>query len=244
MGEAVFSCHMGHRFKPHKSPWSQRHDAEDTHAGRFRIRKSGRQSGSSALCQSQQEAGNHAKEQHKGEDRVDAPLDLFLAEGDHAKQEHNTDGCKNLPKVNIVARHLIVEAKGQRISEHLPEDQDKRRGIGPNQGGIGDPQKPAAEKTVVVSKHLFCKGKRAAVIRVTVYHVMIVCGNEDHHRRADGHGNRGSPRSGGGEKRRSGHDKAAPSYTTAKGQRPNAEPGIGLGFHSVSPPAPDAADFS
>ena len=122
----------------------------------------------------------------------------------------------------MVARDHIVKTELKGGAQQRSRDQRQGRGIGPYDGHIRNDQKPRAYKPVIVAKAALCIGIRAAAAGKAVHQIVIVCRQQQHHKRADPQPQCGAHRPRERQERGAGHHESAPAHAAPEGQRPCA----------------------
>ena len=130
---------------------------------------------------------------------------------------------QDLPHVHMVARDHIVKAELEGRAQERAGDQRQGGCVGPDDGHIGDDQKPGAHKAVIVAEAALGEGIGAAAAGETVHEIVVVCRQQQHDRRAEAKTKRGAHRARDRQEGVAGHDKSAPAHGTPEGQRPRAE---------------------
>ena len=210
-------------FKAHEGPGGQGEYGERTaQRGVVRGKSRFQRRPAAAVGHGRDEAQDHADQQPDGRNDLhphgDAP-----AQAEQRRDPQRRHGQQNLAQIDAEARDLIVKAKLERIAQQRPRDQRKRRGIGPDDGDIGQYQEPRAQKAVVVAKAPLGIGIGAAAVGEAVHQVMIVQAEDQHHQRPDGDAQGRACGSGDGQKGGAGHNKGSPAHAAPEGQRPRAE---------------------
>ena len=129
----------------------------------------------------------------------------------------------------MITCNLVVKAELECPAQQRTDDQGQRRRIGPDNGHIGENQKPGAQKSLIIAKAPFGVGIGSAAIRKTVHQEMIIESQNQHDQGANDKAKGRTHRSCYRQKGAAGHDKGTPADGTAKGQRPCSE-GCQIGY--------------
>ena len=148
-----FTCGMGNGFKAHKGPGGQGHDGEHPHGGGF-FRGIGRGKHlhpALGIQRSGGQADGDAAAHHQRHD----DLHLHGRFSPHTQQSGNHQrghGQQHFAHVHVKPGDFIMKAKLKQAPEQLPGDQRQGGSVGPNDGHIGQNQKPAVQESVVIAK--------------------------------------------------------------------------------------------
>ena len=144
---------------------------------------------------------------------------LPAAKTDPSADQNGRDGKQRFPQIHIETGYAVMESELEDIAKRKAHDQDQRRGIGPEDGDIRQPQKPGDQKTMVLAKHFLREAGCSSRSRVTECQTMIVDGEYHHRRRSQKHSDHRAERSRARQESGSRHDECAPADRIAESER-------------------------
>ena len=165
------------------------------------------------------DAGDAAGQQ-QGEQDVEENGGPVVQQAQQAQDNAERGGGQHLAEVDVVACQRVVEAEVQGVAEEVVHKQGDGRGVCPDDGGIHEPEEPAAEKGVVVAEHGLHVAEGAAVAGMPAHQVMVVEGDDDHGEGADGKHDACADRPRLGQEHVAWQNECAPPDAAAKGHGP------------------------
>ena len=156
-------------------------------------------------------------------------------------QDHR-DGDHGLAEVDVIAEYGVHLPDLKHPAQEVAGEQGDRRGVGPQHRQVGQRQKPAGQKAVVVAEDLAAVGIGAAGVGKDLHHVTVVPADEQHDQRAQHDAQYAAHRSGLPEIAVRRHHQRAPAHRRAQrerpgveGRQPRAQPGLIVGLHRHTP---------
>ena len=148
---------------------------------------------------------------------------IFPSHAEQSDQNQRKNGQQRFSEINIISDHLVMEAHLKNVAQYLLGNQGKSRGIGPDDGNIGQAQEPCIKESMIIAKNLLGIGKRATRIGILVHHVLIILADDQHDNRTRKHAEQRAQRASRWQEKRPRHHKRAPAHTAAKRQCPNTQ---------------------
>ena len=215
---------MGDGFKAHKGPGGQGKNREHPAEGAVGGGIGGRED---TLPAAEFYGGGRKAEHHPGE-KDDGHNDLrslgcLAPEAQQRRDHERAHGQQDLAEVDVVARDHVMKAELEHRAQERARNERQGRGVGPDDGHIGDDEEPRAHKAVVVAEDALGVGVHAAAAGITVHEVVVIRAEDQHYQRAEADAERRAHRPRDGEEGGAGHDKGAPAHAAPEGQRPCAE---------------------
>jgi len=140
----------------------------------------------------------------------------FLAENTDPAAEHDRgETQQDLPEIHVEPDHRVMETELERITEQESRQQDKRRGVGPQDRHIRQEQEPAHQETVVLAEHFRDKTIGPARTLDARAHLMEIKSQYDDRHRADQEADHRARGAGIRQEHRAGKDKGAPADSIA-----------------------------
>ena len=228
--ETEFPGGVGDGLKAHKGPGAHRDDGKHAYPGLPAGGEGGRVGGKAALMipKDRRGANKHARAQ-KQRHRDLHSEDNLPAGTKQAEENQRTDGKQQLAQIDVKAGDLIMQPKLEDVSQQEAADQRQGGGVGPDDGDVGEQNKPRRNEAVIRVEGVAHKAERAAVVGIELHHVMVVDAHDQHDQGADQKAERRPQRAGYRKKAVAGHHEGTPADSTAEGKRPRAERGYAAG---------------
>ena len=149
-GEGKIITGMGDGFKAEEHPWCQHYHRKDLHDRRGVELEGGRKALCAGFFKQRGKQQHHGEEENYGKEGVQVFFETAAVSGEQAKSHDDQPGGGNLTEVDIKVGDGVEIPPRENIAEQEPGQQDIGRGIGPEDGKIGDNEYPGSQKSVVV----------------------------------------------------------------------------------------------
>ena len=154
-GETELRRGLHDRLESDEGPGDHGQDAEDLEQYGVAGRKRGPHGRQAALMMQRRrhEAGQDARDQHKGEKGVEPYGELFAEDANPAAEHDRCEAQQDFAEIHVESDHRVMESELKRIAEKITRQQDQRRRIRLQDRDIGQKQEPSHEEPVVVAEH-------------------------------------------------------------------------------------------